>query len=77
MYRGEVEVVKPPMAEESVRFFLNSPPRAPNLTLPRKRGRELEMTLASDYLLARGCQLDRSQLDVTGAAVGGHDDAVC
>src|SRR3982074_420024 len=34
------------------------------------------MTLASDYLLARGCQLDRSELDVTGAAVGGHDDAV-
>src|SRR5438132_10839295 len=34
------------------------------------------MTLASDYLLARGCQLDRPDLDVTGAAVGGHDDAV-
>src|SRR5437588_2955218 len=34
------------------------------------------MTLASDYLLARGCQFDRSDLDVTGAAVGGHDDAV-
>src|SRR5438132_7417787 len=33
-------------------------------------------TLASDYLLARGCQLDRPELDVTGAAVGGHDDAV-
>src|SRR5712691_2728246 len=34
------------------------------------------MTSASDYLLARGCQLDRTELDVTGAAVGGHDDAV-
>src|SRR5712692_8603439 len=34
------------------------------------------MTLVSDYLLARGGQLDRPKLDVTGAAVGGHDDAV-
>src|SRR5438552_210497 len=34
------------------------------------------MTLASHYLLARGCQLDRPDLDVTGPAVGGHNDAV-
>src|SRR5438309_5751886 len=44
-------------------------------SLQRCRRRELQMTLASDYLLARGCQLDRPELDVTGAAVGGHDDA--